>query len=143
MLKILFLCTGNSCRSQMAEVLAKQLYPTHKFYSAGTKPKNIDSYAIKVIEELGLNMSQYISKNIKSLKAINFDVVITVCDNASELCPIFPGKILRVHHSFQDPPRLVANLTNDYEKLAIYREIRDDIKKYLANSLPNLVKGLK
>lgn len=143
MLNILFLCTGNSCRSQMAEALARSLYPQHKFYSAGIKTHGMNSYAVRVIEELGLNMSGQTSKHVDTLKHINFDAVITVCDNANESCPIFIGNALKLHHSFQDPPKLVANILDEDKKLAIYRQVRDKIKVYLANELPGLLKGLK
>ncbi len=143
MLNILFLCTGNSCRSQMAEALAQDLYPQHKFYSAGIETHGMNPYAVKVIEELGLDMSGHASKHVDTLKDVNFDVVITVCDNANESCPIFVGKTLKLHHSFQDPPKLAANLTDEDKKLAIYRQVLGEIKAYIANELPDLVKGLK
>ena len=143
MLNILFLCTGNSCRSQMAEALARNIYPEHKFYSAGIETHGMNQYAIKVIEEIGLDMSTQTSKHVDILKDINFDVVTTVCDNANESCPIFIGKALKLHHSFQDPPKLAANLTDENEKLDVYRHVRNEIKTYLINELPGLVKGLK
>ena len=143
MLNILFLCTGNSCRSQMAESLAHKLYPQHKFYSAGVETHGMNPYAIKVIEELGLDMSTHTSKHVDTLKDVNFDVVITVCDNANESCPMFIGKALKLHHSFQDPPKLTANMTNDNEKLDVYRTVRNEIETYLINELPDLIQGLK
>lgn len=127
----------------MAEALARDLYPQHKFYSAGIETHGMNPYAVKVIEELGLDMSRHTSKHVDTLKDINFDVVITVCDNANESCPIFIGKTLKLHHSFQDPPKLAANLNDEDKKLAIYRQVRNEIKSYLINELPNLVKGLK
>ena len=142
MLTILFLCTSNSCRSQMAEALAHDLYPQHIFYSAGIKTHGINSHAIKVIEELGLDMSSQYSKHIDTLQNINFDVIITVCNNAKESCPLFMGKALKLHHSFQDPPTLAANIKKEAEKLRLYRKVRDEIKHYLVAELPQLVKGL-
>ena len=103
----------------------------------------MNQYAIKVIEEIGLDMSTQTSKHVDILKDINFDVVTTVCDNANESCPIFIGKALKLHHSFQDPPKLAANLTDENEKLDVYRHVRNEIKTYLINELPGLVKGLK
>lgn len=88
-------------------------------------------------------MSQHISKHVDTLKGILFDVVITVCDNANESCPIFIGLAQKLHHSFQDPPKLAANLSVEEDILAIYRMVRDEIKKYLTNELPSLIKGLK
>ena len=127
----------------MAEAMAQDLYPQHKFYSAGIETHGMNPNAVKVIEELGLDMSGHTSKHVDTLKDVNFDVVITVCDNANESFPIFIGKILKLHHSFQDPPKLAANLIDEDEKLAIYRQVRDEIKAYLVNELPNLMKGLK
>jgi arsenate reductase len=127
----------------MAEALAQKLYPQHKFYSAGIETHGMNPYAIKVTEELGIDMSGHTSKLVDMLKDINFDVVLTVCDNANESCPIFIGKTLRLHHSFQDPPKLCANLTDETAKLNIYRQVRDEIKSCLVNDLPNLIKGLK
>lgn len=143
MLNILFLCTGNSCRSQMAEALAHSIYPQHKFYSAGIETHGMNPYAVKIIEELGLDMSGHTSKHVDTLKDINFDVVITVCDNANESCPIFMGKTLKLHHSFQDPPKLASNLTDEDKKLDVYRQVRDEIRTYLVDELPDLMKGLK
>lgn len=140
MLNILFLCTGNSCRSQMAEAIARALYPQHQFYSAGIETHGMNQYAVAVCNELGLDMSQHSSKHVDKLKHINFDVVLTVCDHANESCPIFIGLAQKLHHSFQDPPKLTASLTNAEEKLIIYRQVRDEIKYYLQNNLPQLVK---
>ena len=141
MLNILFLCTGNSCRSQMAEAIARNLYPNHQFYSAGIETHGMNQYAVKVCNELGLDMSQHSSKHVDELKNITLDVVLTVCDHANESCPVFIGLAQKLHHSFQDPPKLAANLTSEEEKLVIYRQVRDEIKNYLQTSLPQLVKG--
>lgn len=141
MLNILFLCTGNSCRSQMAEAIARNLYPQHNFYSSGIETHGMNPYAIKVCSELGLDMSTHSSKHVDTLKDIKFDVVLTVCDHANESCPIFIGLAQKLHHSFQDPPKLAANITDEEEKLAVYRKVRNEIKYYLQNELPRLVKG--
>lgn len=143
MLNILFLCTGNSCRSQMAEAIARSLYPHHKFYSAGVEIHGLNPYAIKVCTEIGLDMSKHTSKHVDTLKDISIDVVITVCDQANESCPIFIGQTQKLHHNFQDPPKLAANLTSDEEKLVIYRNVRDEIKFYIQTKLPLLIKDLK
>jgi arsenate reductase len=127
----------------MAEAMANNLYPQHKFYSAGIETHGMNPYAVKVIKELGLDMSVHTSKHVDTLKSINFDVVITVCDSANEACPIFISKALKLHHSFQDPPKLVANFTDETTKLVVYRQVRDDIKTYLVDELPDLVLGLK
>lgn len=141
MLNILFLCTGNSCRSQMAEAIARNLYPKHNFYSAGIETHGMNAYAIKVCEELGLDMSQHNSKHVETLSHIKFDVVLTVCDHANESCPLFTGLAQKLHHSFQDPPKLAMNFVDEEEKLVIYRKVRDEIGAYLQNELPQLVKG--
>lgn len=141
MLNILFLCTGNSCRSQMAEAIARNLYPQHNFYSAGVETHGMNPYAVKVCEELGLDMSKHTSKHVDTLKNIQFDVVLTVCDNANESCPIFIGLAQKLHHSFQDPLKLAANLSNEGDKLAAYRKVRNEIKTYLQVEFPLQVKG--
>lgn len=142
MLNILFLCTGNSCRSQMAEAIARNLYPQHNFYSAGIETHGINQYAIKVCQEIGLDMSKHTSKHVDTLKEIKFDVVLTVCDHANESCPIFIGNALKLHHSFQDPPKLAKDIINEEDKLVIYRKVRDEINDFLKTQLPKLVKGL-
>lgn len=143
MLNILFLCTGNSCRSQMAEALARQLYPQHNFYSAGIETHGMNPYAVAVCQELGLDMSSHSSKHIESLKDIPLDVVLTVCDHANESCPLFTGLAQKLHHSFQDPPKLAKEISDENAKLAIYRKVRDEIAVYLKNEFPQLVKGLQ
>ena len=141
MLNILFLCTGNSCRSQMAEALARNLYPQHNFYSAGIETHGMNPYAVKVCTELGLDMSQHSSKHVDTFKNVHFDVVLTVCDHANESCPLFTGLAQKLHHSFQDPPKLAANLADEEQKLAIYRQVRDEIKTYLITEFPLQVKA--
>lgn len=140
MLNILFLCTGNSCRSQMAEAIARNLYPQHKFYSAGIETHGMNQYAVKVCEELSLDMSTHTSKLVDILKDIQFDLVLTVCDHANESCPLFTGLAQKMHYSFQDPPRLAANLISEEDKLGVYRQVRDEIKDYLQNEFPLQVK---
>ena len=140
MLNILFLCTGNSCRSQMAEAIARDLYSQHNFYSAGIETHGMNQYAVKVCEELGLDMSQHTSKLVDKLKDISLDVVLTVCDHANESCPLFTGLAQKLHHSFQDPPKLAANLATEEEKLVVYRQVRDEIKIYLQTVFPLQVK---
>ena len=139
MLNILFLCTGNSCRSQMAEAIARNLYPQHNFYSAGIETHGMNQSAVKVCQELGLDMSKHSSKHVDTLQDIKFDVVLTVCDHANEVCPVFIGLAQKLHHSFQDPPKLAANLTTEDEKLSVYRQVRDEIKQYFAICLKGLV----
>lgn len=143
MLNILFLCTGNSCRSQMAEAIAQNLYPQYQFYSAGIETHGMNPYAVKVCEEVWLDMSLRSSKHIDTLKDIKLDVVLTVCDHANESCPLFTGFAQKLHHSFQDPPQLTKNVTDEEAKLIIYRQVRDAIKLYLLNEFPKQVKEWK
>ncbi|MBE9468483.1 MAG: arsenate reductase ArsC [Bacteroidetes bacterium] len=128
MIKILILCTGNSCRSQMAEGFLKSFDKSIAVYSAGTKPeKNINPYTIKVMNEVGIDISKYKPKNINQFINQSFDFVITVCDNAKEMCPAFNGKVKKMLHiGFNDP---AAAKGSTAEKLLVYRKIRDEIKQ--------------
>jgi arsenate reductase len=131
-LKILFLCTGNSCRSQMAEGWAKNLKSdTIESYSAGIETHGMNPNAVKVMAEAGVDISQHYSKHLEEIKHIPFDWVITVCDNANESCPVFPGNVKRFHISFDDPPRLAKNAKNEEEALSHYRRVRDEIKLFV------------
>lgn len=129
-MNILFLCIDNSCRSQMAEVIAKDLYPQHHFYSAGIEVHGINEFAKQVCKEINLDYSKQFSKHLDSLADIKFDLVMTVCDNAKETCPVFFGCKNMIHHSFQDPPKLAEGLAGK-QRLNIYRKVRDQIKLYL------------
>lgn len=134
MKKILFLCTGNSCRSQMAEGWAKKILPPDKFeaYSAGTKPSFVDPRAIKVMSEVGIDISSHRSKHVDEFKGIDFYAVITVCDKAKETCPVWFGKTaIKLHHSFEDPPALAENAKTEEEALNHYRKVRDEIKSFI------------
>jgi len=135
-MKILFLCTGNSCRSQMAEGWARRLHPDSiEAYSAGIETHNLNSLAVKVMAEAGVDISHHKSKHVDSLKNINFDYVVTVCDHAHEHCPIFPHKTRTLHVGFDDPPRLAEHARTEQEILAIYRRVRDEIRQFVS-SLP-------
>ena len=141
-LKILFLCTGNSCRSQMAEGFARQLRgDAIDAYSAGTEPHGMNPLAIKVMSDAGVDISRGRSKHVDELKHEIFDYVVTVCDHAHETCPMFPRKTKVVHVGFEDPPKLArdANATTDEQALPHYRRVRDEIRRYvetLPGSLP-------
>ena len=138
-LKILFLCTGNSCRSQMAEGWARYLKgDVIEPYSAGIEPRGLDPYALQVMEETGVDISKQTSKHVKDLLNIPFDYVITVCDQANETCPIFPGKVKRMHVGFDDPPRLTVNLPSEEAKLGVYRRVREEIKRFI-ETLPEVL----
>jgi len=127
--RVLILCTGNSARSQMAEGLLRHDAGDHfDVFSAGVKPSSVRSEAIAVMRELDIDMSQHRSKHVDEFVAQEFDYVLTVCDNARESCPIFPGAAVRMHNSFADP---AAANGSEAERLALFREIRDQIRDYL------------
>ena len=131
-LRVLFLCTGNSCRSQMAEGWAKKLKAdTIDAYSAGTEPHGVNVRAIRVMAEAGADISGHRSRHVRELAEVAFDYVVTVCDHANETCPVFPGQARRMHRSFDDPPRLAAGARSEEEALAPYRRVRDEIKAFI------------
>jgi len=138
-MKILILCTGNSCRSQMAEGYLKHLDSSWEVYSAGTRPANeVNPNAVKVMQEIGIDISSQFPKFADSYINEAFDYVITVCDNAKDTCPVFTGKVMhRLHIPFDDPADAVGT---EEEVLAVYRRVRDEItKEFLKfyNSLKN------
>ena len=136
MLKILFLCTGNSCRSQMAEGWARRLKgDVLEPYSAGLETHGLNPNAVKVMAEVGVNISGQHSKKIDELGDIVFDHVVTVCGHARESCPLFPGKARVSHAGFDDPPQLAAGAASEEEALRHYRRVRDEIRAFV-ESLP-------
>ena len=138
--KILFLCTGNSCRSHMAEGWTRHLLPDEfDVYSAGIEPKPLDPQAVTVMKEVGIDISGHRSKHVRDLMNIGFDFVVTVCDGANEMCPIFPGKATVIHKGFEDPPRLAENTATEEEALQHYRRIRDEIHAFV-EKLPDIRK---
>ncbi len=138
--KILFLCTGNSCRSQMAEGWARFLKnDILDVSSAGIEKHGMNGLAVKVMAEAGVDISGHSSKLINELPTDDFDYVITVCDNAHESCPLFSGKAKVIHKGFDDPPRLVAEAKTEEEALAPYRRVRDEIKVFVEQLPGNLV----
>ncbi len=141
MLKVLFLCTGNSCRSQMAEGWARHLWPGRiEPYSAGVKTHGLNPDAVRVMAEAGVDISGHRSKLLDELRDVEFDYVVTVCSNAHESCPVFPGKTRVVHVGFDDPPRLAAEAKTEEERLAPYRRVRDEIRRFVAE-LPQRLGG--
>ena len=141
-LKILFLCTGNSCRSQMAEGWGRHLYPDrYEFYSAGIENHGLNPLAVRVMAEAGVDISTQYSKLLSELESITFDYVITVCDHAHEQCPLFAGKAIKLHQEFPDPPRLARTAASEEEALGHYRNVRDAIREYLVN-LPSILASL-
>ncbi|MCI0500092.1 MAG: arsenate reductase ArsC [Planctomycetales bacterium] len=131
-LKILFLCTGNSCRSQMAEGWARHLKgDSIEPYSAGIETHGLNPYAVRVMAEAGVDISGHRSKHLDEVKQIPFDYVVTVCDNARESCPIFPGNAKVIHVGFEDPPRLAKEAKTEEEVLNCYRKVRDQIRAFV------------
>lgn len=140
MLKILFLCTGNSCRSQMAEGWARALKSDSvEAYSAGIETHGLNPFAVKVMAEAGVDISGQRSKLVVDLATLDFDYVVTVCDRAAESCPLFPGKARVVHHGFDDPPRLAKAAANAEAVLDCYRLVRDEIRAFVATLPASLV----
>lgn len=130
--KILFLCTGNSCRSQMAEGWARALKSdVIEPYSAGIETHGLNPLAVKVMAEAGVDISKQRSKHVDELKGIPFDYVVTVCDHAQESCPFFPGPTQVVHVGFDDPPRLAKAAKSEAEALGHYRRVRDEIRAFV------------
>ena len=126
--KVLFLCTHNSCRSQIAEGLLNAIYGSHyKAYSAGIKPTKVNSYAIEIMKEIGIDLSKHYSKSIENFRKQKFDLVVTVCDNAKETCPFFPGKKI-LHKNFEDPADFNESVEEILDK---FRKVRDDIKTWI------------
>ena len=141
-LKILFLCTGNSCRSQMAEGWARHLKPDAiEPYSAGIEPRGVAPRAVKVMAEVGVDISGQRSKHIDDLADVEFDYVVTVCDNAKSNCPYFPGDAKVVHVGFDDPPKLAREAKSEEEALDHYRRVRNEIKTFI-EKLPGGLEGL-
>ncbi len=136
---ILFLCTGNSCRSQMAEGWAYHLKgDLIEPYSAGITSHGLNPLAVKVMAEAGVDISGHRSKTIADLPRQEFDYVVTLCGHAHETCPYFPGPV--IHRGFADPPRLAAGAKNEEEALIHYRRVRDEIRDFII-TLPEALAG--
>ncbi|MEZ4741643.1 MAG: arsenate reductase ArsC [Bdellovibrionota bacterium] len=127
--KVLFLCTGNSCRSQMAEGWCHHLHKDITAHSAGIVAHGINLNAVQVMREIGIDISRQASKTLEEIRHIKFDLVVTVCNNAAESCPIFPGAKV-IHHSFDDPPTIAKDLKSE-PALAIYSRVRDEIGTFV------------
>jgi len=137
-MKILFLCTGNSCRSQMAEGWGHSLQVNDvESFSAGISPKGIDPRAVSVMAEAGIDISQQSSKSVEDLAHIRFDHVITVCGNAHSTCPAFPGARI-THFPFDDPPHLATSESDESLILNHYRRVRDEIRRFVEQLPGNL-----
>ena len=131
-MKILFLCTGNSCRSQMAEGWARHLKSKQlEAYSAGIETRGLNPNAVKVMAEAGVDISGHRSQHIDEFRDVELDHVITVCSHAHESCPVFPGKAKVTHVGFDDPPRLAKEAATEEEALSHYRRVRDEIRAFV------------
>lgn len=131
-LKVLFLCTGNSCRSQMAEGWARHLKPgIIEPYSAGVIAAGLSSRAVRVMDEAGVDIRHQRSQHVAELLDVDFDYVVTVCGHAHETCPAFPARAGILHVGFDDPPALAAGAATEEEELNIYRRIRDEIRRFV------------
>jgi arsenate reductase (thioredoxin) len=130
--KILFLCTGNSCRSQMAEGFVRQLKgELFEPYSAGVEKHGMNARAVKVMAEAGVDISGQRSKLVDELKQMAFDYVVTVCDHAKEVCPVFPAWSRMIHKGFPNPPELAAGAKTEEDALKHYRKVRDQIRAFV------------
>ena len=141
-LKVLFLCTGNSCRSQMAEGLARALKgDVLEPYSAGIETHGLNPRAVKAMAEIGIDISRQHSKRVDELSDVDFDYVVSVCDHAHEHCPLFPGATRIVHVGFADPPRLAEGAVSEEEAMGHYRRVRDEIAEFVRGMPANLTEG--
>ena len=130
--KILFLCTGNSCRSQMAEGWVRHLKgDVIEPWSAGIEKHGMNDKAVRVMAEAGVDISDHHSKLISELPNLDFDYVVTVCDHAHESCPLFPGRAKVIHRGFDDPPRLAAATASEEAAMEPYRRVRDEIRAFV------------
>lgn len=142
-LRVLFLCTGNSCRSQMAEGWARALRSdTIEPYSAGTDPHGMNPLAVRAMAEAGVNISGHTSKRVDALTGVHLDYVVTVCDSAREACPVLPGQAKVVHVGFEDPPALARGAKSDEEAMPHYRRVRDEIRRFI-ETLPQSLLEIK
>lgn len=132
--RVLVLCTGNSARSQMAEgLLRRAAGDRFEVFSAGTAPSHVRPEGIAVMRELGIDISGHRSKSVDEFTGQPFDYVLTVCDNARESCPLFPGNAITIHRSFDDP---AMRSGSEQERLAAFRRVRDELREYLADFPP-------
>ncbi len=137
MLKVLFLCTGNSCRSQMAEGWTRHLKDdVIDAYSAGIETHGLNPRAVTVMAEAGVDISRHRSTRFSEFQDIDFDYVITVCGHANESCPAFPSSVKVTHVGFDDPPKLARHADNEEEALSHFRRVRDEIRAFV-ETLPD------
>jgi len=138
-MKVLFLCTGNACRSQMAEGWARTLLPEVEVFSAGTRPgREVDPRAVKAMAEAGVDISAQKPKHVDVFKDVEFDLVVTVCDNANATCPAYWGKGRKLHHGFDDPATVAGKDASEEAAMPVFRRVRDEIKAFVLK-LPELM----
>lgn len=131
-LNVLFLCTGNSCRSQMAEGWTRALKgEVIEPYSAGVAPKEMDPRAVRAMAEAGVDIAGQGSQHVDELRDVPFDCVVTVCDHARETCPVLPGAARVIHVGFDDPPHLAGDAPDDETAMGHYRRVRDEIRRFV------------
>ncbi len=131
--RVLFLCTGNSCRSQMAEGWLRHLAGDRfEVVSAGTHPVGLNPYAVTVMSEAGVDISHHVSERVNPYLNQHFHYVITVCDHAQEACPVFPGAATKLHWSFDDPAKAMGTYE---QKLIVFRKTRDEISSRIRHFL--------
>ena len=141
--RVLFLCSGNSCRSQMAEGWARHLVELDvEPASAGIRSSTVDPLAIRVMAEAGVDISNQKSKQVSDVWERDFDLVVTVCDAAAAACPVFPAPVPTIHRGFDDPPSLTADMADINEKLAVYRRVRDEIQAFV-QALPQVLAAME
>ena len=133
--KVLVLCTGNSCRSQMADGLLSSFLTDFQIYSAGTKPEPVNHFAVKAMNQIGIDISKNFSNYVDEYTDIDFDYVFTVCDNAKEICPIYPKAKQMIHHSFIDPADAKGSAS---EQLAVYVNVRNQLSDYFKDFFKNI-----
>ena len=140
-IKVLFLCTGNSCRSQMAEGWARALKgEVIEPFSAGIEVHGLNWDTVTVMAESGVDISGHSSKTIDAMEGLEFDCIVTVCGHAQETCPKFHGRMKVIHRGFDDPPRLAQGASSEAERLAPYRRVRDEIKAFV-ETLPQALES--
>lgn len=142
MTRVLFLCTGNSCRSQMAEGWGRHLYGDRlDVCSAGTAPHGVNPLAIRAMDEVGVDLTGHTSKDIGACDPATLDLVVTVCGHANEHCPVFlkqSGRTVVHHHGFDDPPALAVDAVDEEDAMRHYRRVRDEIRGFVG-TLPELI----
>ena len=137
--RVLFLCTGNACRSQMAEGWTRHLFGDRiDACSAGTAPSGLSPLAVRAMSEAGVDIRSHTSKHVEACSAERIDLVVAVCDHAAERCPVFPGRTAVLRRGFDDPPRLAAGARSEEEAMMHYRRVRDEIRAFV-EGLPRIL----